>query len=144
MSSSVIIHTLIMSSTPLYRVRTIGKCINGLVMSGWAIGGSPVNILHAAKGDSDEKDPLQNNIAQLPLEQQVDCLDGLIVATDLRASTPGYKPVSFDDWIMRNLGQGLADHFMRPYNFKVWGVKPSEVSGCLSTNHSRSDPPDAV
>jgi hypothetical protein len=26
------------------------------------------------------------------------------------------------------MGEGIADLFMRPYNFKVWGVPPSQVS----------------
>ena len=77
--------------------------------------------------------PLQNNIAQLPVDQQAECLDGLIVANDHRAATPNVKPVSFDDWIVRNMGTGIADVFMRPYNFKVWGVKPAEVSRALWT-----------
>ena len=37
------------------------------------------------------------------------------------------KPQNFDEWIMRVMGPGIADLFMRPYNFKVrfagwWGV----------------------
>lgn len=38
------------------------------------------------------------------------------------------KPKNFDEWIMRMMGQGLADLFMRPYNFKVWAVPVSDVS----------------
>lgn len=29
------------------------------------------------------------------------------------------KPKSFDEWILRVMGSGIADIFMRPYNFKV-------------------------
>jgi hypothetical protein len=29
------------------------------------------------------------------------------------------------------MGEGIADLFMRPYNFKVWGVPPSQVSHFL-------------
>lgn len=28
-------------------------------------------------------------------------------------------PANFDEWIMRVMGEGIADIFMRPYNFKV-------------------------
>ena len=31
------------------------------------------------------------------------------------------KPSNFDDWIIRVMGPGIADIFMRPYNFKVHG-----------------------
>ena len=27
--------------------------------------------------------------------------------------------MTFDDWIMRVMGEGIANLFMRPYNFKV-------------------------
>lgn len=29
------------------------------------------------------------------------------------------KPKNFDEWIMRVMGEGIANLFMRPYNFKV-------------------------
>ena len=29
------------------------------------------------------------------------------------------KPKNFDEWILRVMGPGIADIFMRPYNFKV-------------------------
>jgi protoporphyrinogen oxidase len=38
-------------------------------------------------------------------------------------------PKDFDQWIMRMMGTGLADAFMRPYNFKVWAVPTTMVSG---------------
>ena len=77
--------------------------------------------------DTNIPDPLQNNISQLPVAQQAECLDGLIVAAEHRAQTPGEKPVDFDSWILRNMGEGIADIFMRPYNFKVWGVPPAQM-----------------
>lgn len=76
-------------------------------------------------------DPFQNNIAQLPMDLQLECLDGLITATEVRHKQPEGKPVDFDQWIVRNMGEGIADMFMRPYNFKVWGVPPKEVCRCL-------------
>ena len=35
------------------------------------------------------------------------------------------KPSNFDEWIIRVMGPGIADIFMRPYNFKV---RPSLMS----------------
>lgn len=32
------------------------------------------------------------------------------------------KPKNFDEWIMRVMGEGIANLFMRPYNFKVRAV----------------------
>jgi hypothetical protein len=37
-------------------------------------------------------------------------------------------PANFDEWIMRVMGQGIADIFMRPYNFKVTSLPLSSSS----------------
>jgi protoporphyrinogen oxidase len=37
------------------------------------------------------------------------------------------KPRNFDEWIVRMMGIGIADIFMRPYNFKVWAVPTTQV-----------------
>mmetsp|Transcript_14277 Transcript_14277/g.14377 ORF Transcript_14277/g.14377 Transcript_14277/m.14377 type:complete len:495 (-) Transcript_14277:275-1759(-) len=68
--------------------------------------------------------PFQNNISSLPQSDQITCINGLIEAKvkNATASTP---PDNFDDWILRVMGEGIADLFMRPYNFKVWAVPPS-------------------
>ena len=70
--------------------------------------------------------PFQNNIAMLPNEDKVKCMDGMIDAA-LEARVAGSKPKDFDEWIMRNCGEGVANAFMRPYNYKVWAVPPSKV-----------------
>ena len=38
------------------------------------------------------------------------------------------KPKNFDEWIVRTMGAGIADLFMRPYNYKAWGV-PTTMMG---------------
>lgn len=70
--------------------------------------------------------PFQNNISVLPKEDQVKCVEGMIDAA-LEARVANTKPQNFDEWIVRNTGVGVADLFMRPYNFKVWAVPPSKV-----------------
>ena len=70
--------------------------------------------------------PFQNNISMLPKEDQVKCMDGLIDAA-LEARVSNTKPANFDEWILRNTGTGVADVFMRPYNFKVWAVPTRKV-----------------
>ena len=63
----------------------------------------------------------------LDKEDQVVCMDGLIDAA-LAAKVADTKPKDFDEWIVRNQGVGIADIFMRPYNFKVWAVPTTKVS----------------
>ena len=63
--------------------------------------------------------PFQNNLRYLPAEQAYECILGLIEA-------PGGDPsMNFAEWMERTFGAGITEHFMRPYNFKVWAT-PSE------------------
>ena len=64
----------------------------------------------------------------LPKKEQVDCIDGMIDAA-MEARVSNTKPKNFDEWIVRMMGVGIADLFMRPYNFKVWAVPTTKVSG---------------
>ncbi|KAL9004853.1 MAG: hypothetical protein Q9188_002341 [Gyalolechia gomerana] len=70
--------------------------------------------------------PFQNNISMLPKKEQVDCMDGMIDAA-LEARVANTKPQNFDEWIVRMMGTGVADLFMRPYNFKVWAVPTTKM-----------------
>jgi protoporphyrinogen oxidase len=70
--------------------------------------------------------PLQNNVSMLPKAEQVKCIDGMIDAALLRRTATD-KPANFDQWIVRMMGEGLADVFMRPYNYKVWAVPTTKV-----------------
>ncbi|KAF2147118.1 uncharacterized protein K452DRAFT_347947 [Aplosporella prunicola CBS 121167] len=70
--------------------------------------------------------PFQNNISMLPKEDQVKCMDGMIDAA-LEARVAGTKPKDFDEWIVRMMGVGVADLFMRPYNYKVWAVPTTKM-----------------
>lgn len=72
--------------------------------------------------------PFQNNISALPKDDQIKCLTGLVEAKVSNATAQG-KPKNFDEWICRVMGPGIADIFMRPYNFKVWAV-PTTMMQC--------------
>ena len=80
--------------------------------------------------------PFQNNISMLPKEEQVRCMDGLIDAA-LEGRVANTKPQNFDEHIMRTMGAGIADVFMRPYNFKVWAVPTTKV--CREVQLSSSE-----
>lgn len=68
--------------------------------------------------------PFQNNIRLLPPEDLDRCLAGLV---DI--SRNGHvKPANFREWILATFGQGLADVFMLPYNFKVWAYPPEMMN----------------
>lgn len=61
--------------------------------------------------------PFQNNIRHLPKDAQWACIQGLIA---LLKSPVAARPRNFGEWVSQSFGEGLAEVFMRPYNFKVW------------------------
>jgi protoporphyrinogen oxidase len=70
--------------------------------------------------------PFQNNISMLPKEDQVDCIEGIIDSA-LECRVANTKPKDFDEWIVRMMGEGIANIFMRPYNYKVWAVPTTKM-----------------
>lgn len=62
----------------------------------------------------------------LPKEDQVAAIEGLIDSATEHAVTKT-KPKNFDEWILRQMGEHLANIFMRPYNYKVWAVPTTKV-----------------
>lgn len=69
--------------------------------------------------------PFQNNIHRLPEPQRNECLAGLEKAC---GQAPAEPPAHFEEWITRNVGEGIARLFMIPYNSKVWACPPRELS----------------
>ena len=67
--------------------------------------------------------PFQNNIKYLPKGIMLECLKGLNESTG-----KDKKSSNFKEWIINNLGNGIAKHFMLPYNFKVWAYPPHLLS----------------
>jgi protoporphyrinogen oxidase len=66
--------------------------------------------------------PFQNNLRHLPHSAREECLRGLEAA-------PGAEPgVDFAAWIRAVFGDGIARHFMQPYNAKVWATPLERMS----------------
>jgi protoporphyrinogen oxidase len=61
--------------------------------------------------------PFQNNLRYLPKSAQVECLVG--AAKALGQANSG-EVNNFKSWILATFGEGIAAHFMFPYNRKVW------------------------
>lgn len=60
------------------------------------------------------------------MEDQVKCINGLIEAKVANALAKT-APKDFDEWILRVMGEGIANIFMRPYNYKVWAVPTTHM-----------------
>jgi len=66
--------------------------------------------------------PFQYNLHRLDPEDRDRCLRGLEAAPGSAA-----EPENFGEWIDATFGEGVAELFMRPYNFKVWAFPPEEM-----------------
>jgi protoporphyrinogen oxidase len=71
--------------------------------------------------------PFQANTYGLPAEVVTECLTGFIEAYSKRDKDCVEAP-NFEAFIHRHFGDGIARHFMIPYNTKLWGVHPREIT----------------
>lgn len=76
--------------------------------------------------------PFQLHLYGLPHEMIEECLLGYMEAYYEKKK----KPLTFEDWILQNLGRGIAVHFMIPYNEKRWCIHPREMSFDWFSNES--------
>ncbi|RME23049.1 MAG: protoporphyrinogen oxidase [Deltaproteobacteria bacterium] len=68
--------------------------------------------------------PYQQHFYGLPVEVAADCLLGMFEASKRRQR----KATNFAEWVLSTFGEGVARHFMFPYNRKLWTVEPSELT----------------
>lgn len=73
--------------------------------------------------------PFQANLHGLPPAVAAECLLGYLEARDaLRDAGGEVAGDTFEDFILGHFGAGIARHFMVPYNEKLWGLHPRELS----------------
>jgi protoporphyrinogen oxidase len=74
--------------------------------------------------------PFQANTHGLPPAVVHECLMGAIRAARERPEVvpPEGEPESFAEWIRFYFGEGIARHFMVPYNARLWGVSAEEIT----------------
>lgn len=71
--------------------------------------------------------PFQANLFGLDKETVAECLTAFIEAQkNLDETAP--SPATFEEFIYRHFGEGIARHFMIPYNAKLWGVHPKDIT----------------
>lgn len=69
--------------------------------------------------------PFQANTFGLPPEVAHECLLGFVQA-HFAAEKPA--PRTFEDFCRIHFGEGISRHFMIPYNTRLWGVHPAEIT----------------
>jgi protoporphyrinogen oxidase len=74
--------------------------------------------------------PFQANTHGLPPQVVLECVLGLLKARhpgDFGLQSPADRPANFKEWVVRFFGEGIARHFMIPYNEKLLGVPLEEL-----------------
>ena len=71
--------------------------------------------------------PFENGIGDLPEQANYECLAGYVHAWHQRKLTGSEAPADFGAWIQWRFGEGIAKHFMDPYNEKIWKRPLQEI-----------------
>ena len=69
--------------------------------------------------------PFQANTYGLPPEVALDCVMGFVEA---QQRPPERAPQNFEEFCLATFGAGISQHFMLPYNARLWGVEPSDIT----------------
>jgi protoporphyrinogen oxidase len=72
--------------------------------------------------------PFQANLHGLPLPVVRDCLVAFVEAQVEAARPDAPAPRTFREFATRRFGRGIAELFFVPYNTKLWGVTPDELT----------------
>lgn len=72
--------------------------------------------------------PFQVNTHGLPPEVVRECLLGFITTLMKPCTKKSREGASFKEWIVDSLGEGIARHFMVPFNEKLWQVPLEELT----------------
>jgi protoporphyrinogen oxidase len=69
--------------------------------------------------------PFQANTFGLPPQVAKECLLGFLEAHFATEKKPA---TNFEEYCLSHFGPGISRHFMLPYNARLWGVPPREIS----------------
>ncbi len=69
--------------------------------------------------------PFQANTFGLPPAVAYECVMGYLQA---RERTWDSAPRDFEQFCLQHFGEGFSKHFMIPYNCRLWGVHPREIT----------------
>jgi protoporphyrinogen oxidase len=72
--------------------------------------------------------PFENGIGDLPDAANFDCVAGYVKAWHQRQVDGSDAPRDFKTWIRWRFGDGIAEHFMDPYNEKIWKRPLEEIT----------------
>ncbi len=70
--------------------------------------------------------PYQANTLGLPPAVAFECLQGYLKAHFHTGPRP--EVTNFEEFCLQHFGEGFSKHFMIPYNARLWGVHPREIT----------------
>lgn len=70
--------------------------------------------------------PFQTNTYGLPVDVVKEIISGFIEAVYVNPSDK--EPKTFEQWVLKHMGEGIAKHFMVPYNEKLWCTHPKDMT----------------
>jgi protoporphyrinogen oxidase len=88
--------------------------------------------------------PFENGLGDLPAQANFECLSGYVQAWHARQMNDSAAPADFAAWIEWRFGPGICDHFMRPYNEKIWKRDLSEITSSWVAGRVPDAPIDDV
>jgi len=71
--------------------------------------------------------PFQANTFGLPPQVAYECVQGFLAA-HFGAERAKAPPANFEEFCLQHFGEGISRHFMIPYNSRLWGVHPREIT----------------
>ena len=69
--------------------------------------------------------PFQANTFGLPPQVAYECVQGFLAAHFAQHKP---APTNFEEFCLYHFGDGISRHFMIPYNSRLWGVHPREIT----------------
>jgi protoporphyrinogen oxidase len=72
--------------------------------------------------------PFENGLGDLTPEANFDCISGYVNSWHQRKMDASQAPADFKSWIRWRFGDGIAEHFMDPYNEKIWKRDLSQIT----------------
>ena len=73
--------------------------------------------------------PFELNLSETSASVREDCVSGLdFVLPDIRSNEKEIRSGSYYDYAMKAFGPGIANHYLLPYNKKIWDTDPREMN----------------
>ncbi len=79
--------------------------------------------------------PFELNLLKLKDKTKQDCIEGLSEVTHFnKEEEQAIRSGSYRDYVLKAFGTGIANHYLLPYNRKIWDTDPAAMT-CEFMNH---------